>query len=153
MMLNSIDACAVYNSPIGKLYIAETSGAITHLSTAPILSNSTSPTPLLNSALAQLQEYFAGCRKEFNLPIHPYGTDFQRCVWAKMNKIPYGMTCCYSQLMGGKYSRAVGGAVNKNPILILQPCHRVIGKDGALTGFSIGLDIKKYLLEHEDKYR
>ena len=92
------------------------------------------------------------CR-EFDLPLAPKGTPFQKAVWAEMNKIPYGETRTYGQLAAAvgkpKASRAVGGACHCNPIVILQPCHRVVGSTGKLTGYAYGVEMKQYLLELE----
>ena len=110
-------------------------------------------TPLLQEAEEQLNEYFAGARREFDLPLAPKGTPFQEAVWAEMNKIPYGETRTYGQLAAAvgkpKASRAAGGACHRNPIAILQPCHRVVGSTGKLTGYAYGVEMKQYLLELE----
>ena len=98
-------------------------------------------------------EYFAGARREFDLPLAPKGTPFQKAVWAEMCRIPYGETRTYGQLAAaiGRPSacRAVGGACHSNPIAILQPCHRVVGRSGRLTGYAYGVEMKQYLLELE----
>lgn len=110
-------------------------------------------TPLLQEAEEQLNEYFAGVRREFDLPLAPQGTPFQQAVWATLQKIPYGEVRTYGQLAAAlgkpKASRAVGGACHCNPIAILIPCHRVVGANGSLTGYAGGLDVKEYLLELE----
>ena len=110
-------------------------------------------TPLLQEAEEQLNEYFAGARREFDLPLAPKGTPFQKAVWAEMNKIPYGEVRTYGQLAAAlgkpKAARAVGGACHSNPIAILQPCHRVVGSTGKLTGYAYGVEMKQYLLELE----
>lgn len=104
----------------------------------------------------QLVEYFAGERKEFTVPFDLYGTDFQRSVWKALCNIPYGKTVAYSDIANEidkpAAVRAVGGAIGKNSLTIIVPCHRVIGKNGSLTGFSGGIDMKKRLLalEKED---
>lgn len=112
-------------------------------------------TPLMLKAREQLMEYFSGWRKSFDLPIKPEGTDFQKRVWAELVKIPYGETRSYKQVaesMGSpRSSRAIGGASNKNPIMILIPCHRVVGADGSLTGFAAGVEVKKQLLDLEQR--
>lgn len=101
----------------------------------------------------QLREFFEGSRTEFDLPLSPEGTDFQKKVWAELRKIPFGATRTYQQIalaMGRpEATRAVGAANGANPIPIVVPCHRVIGANGALTGFGGGLPIKRWLLEHE----
>ena len=108
---------------------------------------------LLTETRKQLEEYFDRKRKEFNLPILLRGTEFQKKVWQGLCTIPYGETRSYkelAELVGNpKAVRAVGGANNKNPIMIIVPCHRVIGADGSLVGFGGGLEVKKYLLELE----
>lgn len=110
-------------------------------------------TPLLQEAEEQLNEYFAGVRREFDLPLAAKGTAFQQAVWAQLRRIPYGKVRTYGQLAAAlgkpKASRAVGSACHCNPLCIVVPCHRVIGADGSLTGYAEGLDIKEYLLELE----
>ncbi len=104
-------------------------------------------------AIRQLRDYFAGGLKRFDLPLAPAGTEFQRKVWSALGQIPYGETRSYGELArevgNGKASRAVGAANGRNPIPVIIPCHRVIGKDGSLTGFGGGLDVKRRLLELE----
>ncbi len=101
----------------------------------------------------QLEEYFAGARREFDLPLDPRGTEFQRRVWFRLTRIAYGDTTTYgalaAELGNAKASRAVGLANGSNPIPIVIPCHRVIGANGSLTGFGGGLPIKAKLLELE----
>jgi methylated-DNA-[protein]-cysteine S-methyltransferase len=106
------------------------------------------------AASAQLGEYFAGERTEFDLLLAPHGTPFQLAVWAELTRIPYGKTVSYGDVAAalGKSpvaSRAVGLANGRNPISIIVPCHRVIGADGSLTGYGWGLDRKEWLLRHE----
>lgn len=112
---------------------------------------------MLERTRAQLEEYFAGARREFELPLDPRGTDFQRSVWRRLLQIPYGETTTYGALareLGDPgASRAVGLANGSNPIPIVIPCHRVIGANGSLTGFGGGLPIKQALLELESKSR
>lgn len=109
--------------------------------------------PVLDLAVAQLEEYFAGTRTEFDLPLDPHGTAFQQQAWSALRRIPYGETISYGQqaaMLGDKNkSRAVGAANGKNPIPIVVPCHRVVGSNGHLTGFAGGLDTKAWLLDHE----
>jgi len=112
-------------------------------------------TPLLSQVVQEIREYLNGQRRTFSVPIAPKGTDFQQRVWKAMRAIPYGKTVTYGDLAkqigcnGG--ARAVGMACNRNPILFIQPCHRVIGANGKLTGFACGLDMKEHLLELERK--
>ena len=108
---------------------------------------------VLLSAKQQLDEYFVGKRKIFDVPIGLGGTDFQRKVWLEVAKIPFGQTTTYmklSQKLGNPAAiRAVGAAIGANPILVILPCHRILGSDGSLTGYAGGLDRKKTLLELE----
>ncbi|SHM79874.1 methylated-DNA-[protein]-cysteine S-methyltransferase [Chitinophaga jiangningensis] len=109
--------------------------------------------PVLDETTRQLEEYFAGRRRVFDLPLHFEGTTFQRQVWEALLRIPYGQTVSYAQLanlLGNpKAVRAVGAANGKNPISIVAPCHRVIGSSGSLTGFAGGIAVKERLLKME----
>lgn len=111
------------------------------------------PDDLCREAAAQLRAWFAGARRDFDLPLAPEGTDFQRAVWAELLRIPFGETRSYGQiaaLLGQPgAARAVGLANGKNPIAILVPCHRVIGANQRLVGYAGGLDRKRWLLAHE----
>ncbi|MBS0479177.1 MAG: methylated-DNA--[protein]-cysteine S-methyltransferase, partial [Proteobacteria bacterium] len=111
--------------------------------------------PVLAEARRQLDEYFAGTRTRFDLPLDFLGTDFQKKVWAALLTIPAGETRSYAEIAAqiGRPAacRAVGAANGKNPISIVAPCHRVIGSDGSLTGFAGGLEGKKFLLELEQR--
>lgn len=106
-----------------------------------------------NDIQKQFTEYEKGVRKSFDLPLHIVGTEFQKKVWNALLEIPYGETRSYQEIAirigNPKAVRAVGGACNRNPIGIIVPCHRVVGKNGSLTGYAGGLDYKKMLLEHE----
>ena len=108
---------------------------------------------VLQAAEAQLGEYFAGTRRAFDLPLAPRGTDFQLRVWWELARIPFGQTISYAQLAqrldNPNGTRAVGAANGRNPLPIVLPCHRVIGADGALTGFGGGLPTKDFLLRLE----
>ena len=108
---------------------------------------------VLNHAVDQLREYFAGHRRVFDLPLEPRGTAFQKAVWEALRTIPFGETRSYGQLaqqLGSPTaSRAVGAANGRNPLSIIIPCHRVIGANGTLTGFAGGLDAKRLLLQLE----
>ena len=147
-----------YDTPIGKICIAETDGKISHL----IFMHASlsddyieEETALIKKAATQVFEYFDGKRKEFDLPLNPMGTDFQRSAWAALETIPYGETRSYKdiavQIGNPKGVRAVGMANNRNPISIIIPCHRVIGSNGSLTGYGGGLDSKQFLLDMEIK--
>jgi len=151
----------LYKNNICKLGIAEENNAICNiLFIRTEKGNEKLPdgfekaqTPLLLKAAKQLDEYFNGKRKEFDLPLAPRGTEFQNKVWKALQAIPFGKTCSYGQLaaMTGnpKACRAVGMANNRNPIPVIIPCHRVIGHNGALTGYAGGLELKQKLLELE----
>lgn len=148
----------VYNTPLGRLTIASNGRAITHVLFGDCkLPGERRATALTNLASNQLQEFLAGRRKKFDLPLEPEGTDFQKQVWSALRDIPYGQTRSYAELAKaiGKPSsaRAVGMANNRNPICIIVPCHRVIGANGKLVGYAAGLHIKKWLLELESKHR
>jgi len=147
----------VYHTPIGALMLAEEGGALTRL----LFDGCTMPgelreTPVLALAGAQLQEYFAGKRKEFTIPLALRGTPFQLEAWAALQAVPYGETRCYkdiaTQILRPLASRAVGMANNRNPIPVIVPCHRIIGASGALIGYAGGLEVKKQLLELEKRY-
>ncbi len=109
--------------------------------------------PVLTQAAAQLGEYFEGARQSFDLPLDLRGTDFQVAVWESLAQVEFGQTSTYGAQAAaiGKpaAARAVGAANGKNPVSIVLPCHRIVGKDGSLTGFAGGLDAKRYLLSHE----
>lgn len=111
----------------------------------------------LTDAVNQIQEYFAGTRRAFQLRLNLNGTDFQKSVWQELLNIPYGKTISYLELsrrLGDlKAIRAVAAANGQNPFWIVVPCHRVIGSDGSLTGYAGGLWRKKWLLEHESPYK
>lgn len=111
------------------------------------------PNAVTAAAADQLGEYFAGRRREFDLPLDPVGTDFQLKVWHVLRTIPYGRTMSYGEqaarLGDARKARAVGAANGRNPIPIVVPCHRVVGSTGKLTGFAGGLDVKARLLDHE----
>ncbi len=144
------------NTPLGSVTIAERDGAIVALDWHMLDGRGGRPTPatpLLRRAADQLAEYFAGARRDFDLPLDPQGTAFQQHVWRRMAEIPYGKTMTYGDLAHaiGSAPRAVGGACGRNPIAIILPCHRVIGGSGALTGYSGagGINTKQFLLELE----
>ena len=156
-------ACwTVLESPIGDLRIIARDGAISAIEFAPFradrsgrpLGERDDTDPVLMAARTQLAEYFNRERREFDLPLDPHGSDFQRSVWAQLLKIGYGDTASYGEIAKrlGKTnaaSRAVGLANGSNPIPIVIPCHRVIGADGSLTGYAGGLNRKQTLLEIE----
>lgn len=149
-----------YNFPIGKTFIADNETSITSIGFYDeniFYDHIVNETPLIQAAAMQIEEYLQGIRKEFNLPIDPSGTPFQKQVWNALLKIPYGETRSYKDIAisinNPKSYRAVGMANNKNPIMIVIPCHRVIGSNGNLVGYGGGLDIKESLLNLENKNR
>lgn len=144
----------IYNSPIGNILISADDNYLYGVSfTDSIKNNDLIPNPIIQKTIQQLNEYFLGKRKSFNLPINPVGTDFQKRVWEELIKIPYGETRTYKEIASNigksQASRAVGNANNKNPIGIIIPCHRVIGSNNKLTGYAGGLDKKEKLLKLE----
>jgi len=147
-------------SPIGRLMLTSDGAALTGLYMEPSRKmqstdgwSEDAAAPPLAAALRQLTEYFAGTRREFDLPLRMRGTEFQKRVWQELTEIPYGETWSYGELAkrinNPSASRAVGLANGRNPISILVPCHRVIGADGSLTGYGGGLERKRWLLAHE----
>lgn len=166
----------VLETPVGPLTVAANDEAVTRISfgnktpfgksgpanpgsgtTAPEICTLQTATPLLRQAAQELEEYFAGTRQTFSVPVSPAGTPFQLRVWEALRAIPYGQTRTYGQIAAATgnplASRAVGMANNRNPIAIVVPCHRVIGADGHLTGYAGGLDKKTFLLRLEQEGR
>jgi methylated-DNA-[protein]-cysteine S-methyltransferase len=146
----------IYKLKFCNLFIAEESGKIRNVNfSKEKLPNNydKKETPLIKKAANQIEEYFNGKRKVFDLPLVLHGTDFQVKVWKALQKIPFGKTHSYGEIAAmignPKACRAVGMANNRNPIAIIVPCHRVIGSDGSLTGYAGGLGIKQRLLELE----
>ena len=145
---------AFYESPIGNIEIAADNKGIISLD---FVKSSSDPMDchLLQECVKQLDEYFNGQRKVFDLPLNITGSDFQKKVWTELLKIPYGQTRSYGEIARAigneKASRAVGMANNRNNIGIIIPCHRVIGSNGSLTGYASGIWRKEWLLNHEKK--
>ncbi len=143
-----------YISPIGILEIICKNSALISLKLVDKAEFTVSKTDFIKRIEFQLDEYFKGKRHKFDIKIKAEGTDFQKKVWAELLKIPYGTTVSYSKIascIGNKNAqRAVGSACNKNPVLIIIPCHRVISKCGKISGFACGVDIKKKLLHLEN---
>lgn len=144
--------CLFYDSPIGPMTLVQEGEVLTRLDfNTPSQAEET--TPLLLEARRQLQEYFAGERKAFALPLAPAGTAFQKKVWAALREIPWGETRSYGDIARaiGKPTacRAVGMANGRNPLPVFIPCHRVIGTNGSITGYSGGLEKKRFLLRLE----
>ena len=145
---------AYFNTPIGFVRITEEDGFITSIYLLDGEFEDLPPeTDLLKAAIGQLDQYFKGERKTFDLPFKQQGSAFQQRVWEQLSKIEYGKTISYQQqskFMGNPLAiRAIASANGKNHLVIVVPCHRVIGSDGSLTGFGCGIWRKKWLLEHE----
>ncbi len=151
----------IVDSPVGRLLLSGDERALTGLYMLDAGAHSASVDPgwirrpgEFGAASAQLDDYFAGERTEFDLALAPHGTPFQLAVWEELARIPYGKTVSYGDVaiaLGKSLvaSRAVGLANGRNPISIILPCHRVIGADGSLTGYGWGLERKEWLLRHE----
>jgi len=146
-----------HSVPFLDLYLTVTGDekAITYLDLTDKDESEGEPKGELLKAVDQLKRYALGEKIKFDLNLDPKGTTFQKKVWAAMREIPYGETRSYGDLARAvgspKGFRAVGGACNRNPIAIVQPCHRVVGTNGSLTGFFGGLDLKEKLLQFERK--
>lgn len=148
---------AFYESPLGMVELRCDDTHINSVQCHDIqedtFKNSEQLPAIMNIAIAQIEEYFAGTRSDFDLPLRQKGTDFQQSVWKGLLDIPYGKTISYltlsRQLGDEKAIRAVGTANGRNRLWIIVPCHRVIGSDGSLTGYAGGLWRKKWLLDHE----
>jgi methylated-DNA-[protein]-cysteine S-methyltransferase len=144
-------------TPLGRLYILANEEGLLAVDWNPAITEKAieASTPILQQAVRQLDEYFARQRQTFDLPICFSGTDFQNKTWQALLTIPYGETRSYADqanLIGHpKAVRAVGRTNGLNPIGIIVPCHRIIGKNGSLTGYAGGLDKKRWLLNHENQ--
>lgn len=157
--------CSIIESPIGDLYIVADSshliglyfGGCDHVPNASQAWIQAPHHPVLRQAEAELREYFARARKHFSLPWRFAGTAFQERVWREIADIPFGETLTYSDLAqrtgATQAIRAVGTATGRNPLSLIVPCHRVVGKDGSLRGFAGGLDRKRFLLDLEQVNR
>jgi len=155
------------DTPIGRIFIRAEGGSVSEISlqrnvleTAKFVKGETgkhaaerADEEVLERAARELEEYFRGERRTFDVPIETKGTPFEEKVWKALREIPYGETRSYGEIAGRigspKGARAVGGACGRNPVLIMTPCHRVVGSKGNLTGFTGGLDIKEKLLKLE----
>ena len=146
---------AYYDCPFGILEIGCEDDAIVSLRCKETFEHPHDPTPLSERAAGQLAEYFKGRRTDFDFPLTPAGTVFQKAVWQALREIPYGEVRSYGQIAASagrpQAARAVGGACNRNPIWILIPCHRVVGTRGSLTGYAGGLSMKQTLLNLEQR--
>lgn len=145
----------IIDSPIGPLALTEEDGALVGLRFGAFADEQPQKTPLLHQAARELEEYFRGERRAFTVPLRPQGTPFQLRCWDALLRIPYGETRTYgqqAQMMGNaKACRAVGMSNHRNPLPIFIPCHRVVGSNGALTGYAGGLSVKETLLNIERK--
>jgi methylated-DNA-[protein]-cysteine S-methyltransferase len=153
----------VVDSPVGALTIVASDDGLRAIlwpdddpSRVRLAETTEDPShPVVAATVGQLAEYFDGERTDFDVPLDPVGTDFQRAAWAALRSIPYGTTVSYgeqAERMGDRRkARAVGAANGRNPISIVVPCHRVVGANGALTGFAGGTDTKAWLLAHEQR--
>ena len=151
---------AHYDSPLGSITLTSDGEAITGLCFGESTEYCVSPLSSFHSPLSTcirwLDLYFAGCEPDFTPQLIFKGTDFQRRVWRAICEIPYGQTVTYGDIarsIGCRSAQAVGGAVGRNPIAIIVPCHRVVGRNGSLTGYAYGLDKKQYLLHLESRNR
>ena len=142
-----------YETALGSVTFVEEDGALLAITTQHTYEGEKLETPLIQEAYRQLTEYLIGVRKCFDLPLNPRGTEFQQQVWKALCDIPYGGTRSYKQIAEAignpKAVRAVGMANNRNPLLIVIPCHRVIGANGKLVGYGAGIEKKEYLLKLE----
>ena len=151
-----------YKAPFGVLTVVGSDLGIRYV----MFNNDAHPKPLerlqisdteihdsVNDAITQLDEYFNGSRRDFELPLDLQGTEFQVAAWNALAEIPYGRTASYGQQAASigrpKAVRAIGGANGRNPVALVLPCHRIVGADGSLTGFGGGIEVKKWLLDHE----
>jgi len=141
------------NSPLGTIECKASQKGITQVIFSGAKKGHVKTNDITDACKKQLAEYFAGKRKNFDLPLDQQGTVFQKSVWDCLTKIPFGKTLSYSeiaeQLHNPKAVRAVGGANGRNPISLIVPCHRVIGASGTLTGYAGGIERKLWLLQHE----
>jgi len=147
-----------FDSPVGRLTIVASSLGVPAISwkTSPISRRARAAHPMIDRAKRQLEEYFGGVRRTFDLPLVLDGTPFQMRAWKELSRIPYGETISYEEQArragAVRATRAVGSANGKNPIAIVIPCHRVIAKSGGLGGFGGGLPNKRWLLDFESRF-
>jgi methylated-DNA-[protein]-cysteine S-methyltransferase len=150
---------AAVDTPIGPLTLVASAAGLREIRWpgAPHSDLPGGATPPLEQAATELDEYFAGRRRGFDVPLDLVGTPFQLRHWASLAAIPYGTTTTYGELArrqgNPSRARAIGAANGANPVPIVLPCHRVIGSGGALTGFGGGLEVKRFLLDHESRHR
>ena len=147
-------ASRAIDTPIGTLGLVGSDAGLRHVRWSTSGLDLEGGCAVLDDAAAQLDAYFAGDLTVFDLPLDLSGTEFQRRCWLALSTIPYGQTVSYGEQarrleLGPDSARAVGAANGQNPLPLVLPCHRVIGADGSLTGFGGGLELKRFLLEHE----
>ena len=146
----------VYRSPLGDIVLTSDGSALTGLRFAEATNGEPAQDiPPLADACRWLDLYFSGAKPDFIPRLAPQGTPFQQSVWGELLAIPYGHTVSYgyiAQRISCRSAQAVGGAVGRNPIALIIPCHRVIGSNGQLTGYAYGLDRKQWLLSHETQH-
>lgn len=160
MMQGNTTIHSVFESPLGPIWLALQNGVLTGLyfkkNKRDLGCQSKTEKHLFDPVIEQLVEYLDGKRTSFDFPFRPQGTPFQKEVWGALSSIPYGQTVTYSdianQINKPNAVRAVGAAVGRNPISIVVPCHRVLGKNGRLTGYAGGVDAKARLLEIEQVF-
>ncbi len=143
-------------SPIGPLTITSNGKVITEVRFGKHTKETTTKDKILKQCKKELQQYFSEKWTTFTVPVAPEGTDFQKKIWKQMLRVPFGKTISYGELAKHagrpKAIRAAASACGKNPIVILIPCHRIIASNGTLGGYSGGVRIKKWLLEHEERW-
>ena len=157
-----MDCTRNYASPLGNILMASDGEALTglwfegqkHFARGLDAAHTEVDLPVFDAAARWLDAYFGGTRPDFAPPVDPRGTAFERAVWAELANIPYGRTAAYGDIarrlgLGKGAARAVGGAVGRNPVSLIIPCHRVVGANGRLTGYAGGLARKRYLLALE----
>ena len=158
--VNEAQAASVIESPVGQLHLAATDEGLTHIlfvdqmdCSPQVVTGTGAAQRILRETERQLDDYFVGRRRKFDLPLAPAGTEFQRAAWKALAEVPYGETISYAELARRmerpRAVRAVGAANGANPIPIILPCHRIIGADGTLTGYGGGLGRKRRLLSLE----
>jgi len=145
----------IFKSPLGNIYVESNGNGITGVGFT-VKECCNNGDKLTQEAIKQLDEYFKGKRRIFDLPLITGGTDFQKSVWHALTQIPYGRTVSYKDIAikigNPKAARAVGNANNKNPIAVIIPCHRVIGSNKSLTGYAFGICKKQSLIDLERKF-
>ena len=141
-------------TPVGVLKIVANTSGLLSVKFVNAITDDINVNDHTLACVTQLAEYFKGKRREFDLSLANTGTDFQTAVWQQLTAVPFGQTASYQDIANNisnpNAARAVGSANGKNPILIIVPCHRVIGTDGSLTGYVGGINTKLWLLQHEE---